>query len=321
MKKALFIGINEYAELDALSGCENDAAKMAEALSRHADGRPNFEARTLTHCSATPLNKDFLEYEIQNLFSGECDIALFYFAGHGYFDNNIDEGMLIPHDFSPRASNGIRISDVMVWANKATNIRNKIIILDCCQAGAAGQERMLKGGETVLADGSTILTACRRDEYAKEVNDGGVFTSLMVEALYGAGANILGYITPSSLYSFVDQALGAWDQRPVFKTNVSRFVVLREVGPRVSLDTLRKLPVWFPTATHVFHLDPSFEPTSESPIDENVSIFQNLQKCNRHGLVEPVDTEHMYYAAINSTGCRLTALGVYYRNLAIKGRF
>lgn len=27
MKKALFIGINEYAELDALSGCENDAAK------------------------------------------------------------------------------------------------------------------------------------------------------------------------------------------------------------------------------------------------------------------------------------------------------
>ncbi|MGD7704573.1 caspase family protein, partial [Escherichia coli] len=34
MKKALFIGINEYAELDALSGCENDAAKMAEALSR-----------------------------------------------------------------------------------------------------------------------------------------------------------------------------------------------------------------------------------------------------------------------------------------------
>ncbi|UJY51051.1 caspase family protein [Escherichia coli] len=233
-----------------------------------------------------PSTKISLNMKFRIFFSGECDVALFYFAGHGYFDNNIDEGMLIPHDFSPRSSNGIRISDVMVWANKATNIRNKIIILDCCQAGAAGQERMLKGGETVLADGSTILTACRRDEYAKEVNDGGVFTSLMVEALYGAGANILGYITPSSLYSFVDQALGAWDQRPVFKTNVSRFVVLREVGPRVSLDTLRKLPVWFPTATHVFHLDPSFEPTSESPIDENVSIFQNLQKCNRHGLVE-----------------------------------
>lgn len=320
MKKALFIGINEYNEISDLSGCENDAAKMAAVLSRHADGRPNFESRTLTHCSATPLSKDFLESEIQSLFSGECDIALFYFAGHGYFDDNIDEGMLIPHDFSTKSSNGIRISDIMIWANKATNIRNKIIILDCCQAGAAGQERMLKGGETVLADGSTILTACRRDEYAKEINGGGVFTSLMVEALYGAGANILGYITPSSLYSFVDQALGAWDQRPVFKTNVSRFVVLREVGSRVSLDTLRKLPDWFPTEGHVFSLDPSFEPTYESPIDENVSIFQNLQKCNRHGLIEPVDTEHMYYAAMNSTGCRLTVLGVYYRNLALKGR-
>jgi hypothetical protein len=29
----------------------------------------------------------------------------------------------------------------------------------------------------------------------------------------------------------------------------------------------------------------------------------------------------MYYAALNSTGCRLTALGAYYRELAIKGHF
>ncbi len=29
----------------------------------------------------------------------------------------------------------------------------------------------------------------------------------------------------------------------------------------------------------------------------------------------------MYYAALHSTGCRLTALGAYYRELAIKGHF
>jgi hypothetical protein len=29
----------------------------------------------------------------------------------------------------------------------------------------------------------------------------------------------------------------------------------------------------------------------------------------------------MYFAAINSKGCRLTALGAYYRELAIKGHF
>jgi hypothetical protein len=31
--------------------------------------------------------------------------------------------------------------------------------------------------------------------------------------------------------------------------------------------------------------------------------------CNRHGLVVPIDAQHMYYAAINSTGCKLTAVG------------
>ena len=37
---------------------------------------------------------------------------------------------------------------------------------------------------------------------------------------------------------------------------------------------------------------------------------------NRHGLIVPVDAEHMYYATINSTGCKLTALGAHYRKLA-----
>ena len=34
------------------------------------------------------------------------------------------------------------------------------------------------------------------------------------------------------------------------------------------------------------------------------------------GLVVPVDEEHMYYAAMNSRACRLTALGAQYWRLA-----
>ncbi|ECR8731461.1 caspase family protein, partial [Salmonella enterica] len=202
----------------------------------------------------------------------------------------------------------------------ADKIRNKIIILDCCQSGAAGQIRNLRGGESLISDGSTILTACQRDEFAMEENGHGIFTTLMLEALYGAGANILGYVTPGSLYSFVDQALGEWEQRPVFKTNVSRFVILRETGPRISLDTLRMLPVWFKSESDIFALDPDFEPDSPTPSDEKTAIFKQLQNCNRHGIIEPVDSDHMYFAAMNSKGCRLTALGVYYRKLAEKQR-
>ncbi|WNM07535.1 hypothetical protein RI056_10505 [Komagataeibacter nataicola] len=52
------------------------------------------------------------------------------------------------------------------------------------------------------------------------------------------------------------------------------------------------------------------------PIEEHVAVFKGLQACNRNGLVVPVGAEHMYYAAIESKSCRLTAIGAHYRKLA-----
>ncbi|MGF1573365.1 MAG: caspase family protein, partial [Sumerlaeia bacterium] len=43
--------------------------------------------------------------------------------------------------------------------------------------------------------------------------------------------------------------------------------------------------------------------------EKNVAIFKDLQKMEGVGLVVPVSEEHMYYAAMNSKSCRLTALG------------
>jgi len=148
---------------------------------------------------------------------------------------------------------------------------------------------------------------------------------LLLDGLNGSASDIRGNITPASLYSHVDQTLGPWEQRPIYKANVQTFVTLRQVAPKVSLDILRKLPTYFPDPTTVFALDPSFEPDRENvpekfkqiPVNPaNVAIFKELQICNRFGLVVPVDAEHMYYAAINSTGCKLTAVGAHYRMLA-----
>ena len=49
---------------------------------------------------------------------------------------------------------------------------------------------------------------------------------------------------------------------------------------------------------------------------KNVKVFKDLQKMEGVGLVVPVGEEHMYYAAMNSTACRLTALGRQYWRLA-----
>jgi hypothetical protein len=319
MRKGLFIGINDYTHISRLSGCSNDAMAMASVLKTDADGDPNFKNVVLTSAEDY-LGREMLEDQIRELFSGDCNVALLYFAGHGGFDTDNDEGMLLPQDYH-NAKDGIRISDILNWASKATRIKNKVIILDCCQSSAAGEVRALRSESSVVGEGMTILTACKKEEPAMEGAQHGVFTGLLLQALHGGAANILGKITPGSLYSFVDNALDAWEQRPVFKTNVSQFISLREVSPLIPKEILRKLPEWFAEAESTYPLDPSYEPTEASFNPEHGEVFAQLQKCNRHSLIEPVDAEHMYYAALHSTGCRLTALGAYYRELAIKGHF
>ena len=45
-------------------------------------------------------------------------------------------------------------------------------------------------------------------------------------------------------------------------------------------------------------------------------VFKDLQQMEGVGLVVPIGEEHMYYAAMNSTACGLTALGAQYWRLA-----
>jgi len=219
---------------------------------------------------------------------------------------------------------GISLSEILELANNAyPRIKSTVIILDSCHSGFAGEVPSL-GNERIAAIGTgvTILTACHRNGTAGEVNGHGLFTDILLDGLSGGSADICGRITPASVYSHVDQTLGPWEQRPIYKANVQTFVTLRQVSPKIPLETLRRLPTYFPDATSTFPLDPSFEPDRENvpkniPVnDNNARIFKELQMCNRHGLVTPIDAEHMYYAAIKSTGCRLTALGAHYRKLA-----
>ncbi len=166
----------------------------------------------------------------------------------------------------------------------------------------------------------SILAASRPSQPALEMGDGGVFTSFVYDALMGGGADILGKVTAASVYSYADQALGAWDQRPLLKAHISKLLPLRKCNPKVSLDILRLLTNYFKTPYMEFNLDPSFEPDEEPQNPTNQKIFADLQKLRNAGLVIPVGEEHMYYAAINSKSCKLTHLGQFYRRLASEGK-
>ena len=328
MRRALVIGIDKYPGMP-LAGCENDAVAIANTLEKNGDGSPNFSIKLVTSDRST-VSSEVIYSQLEELFKGEAETVLLYFAGHGIIDPTTNAGYIVSQD-GKKGSWGVPLSEILNMANAASpKIKSTVIILDSCSSGYVGEVAGLnKDSISVIGSGVTILTACHREGTAGEVDGHGLFTSILLDGLTGASADICGHITPASVYSHIDQTLGPWEQRPIYKANVQTFVTLRDVAPKVSLEILRRLPVYFKSPTDHFKLDPSFEPDRENipvelrntPVnDDNVRVFKELQLCNRHGLIVPVDAEHMYYAAINSTACRLTALGAHYRKLAEMGR-
>ena len=161
-------------------------------------------------------------------------------------------------------------------------------------------------------------------EYASEENGHGIFTSLLVEALYGGAMNLLGEVSPGSIYSYIDRSLGAWDeQRPLFKANISSFVSLRKNAPPIPIAELRQITEIFTSQYDEYPLDPTYEPDKhEADVKdvnkEHEAIFATLQRFVKLNLVIPVGEEHMYYAAIHHKSCKLTAQGQHYWQLVNK---
>ncbi len=323
MKKALLIGIDDYPT-SPLSGCVEDANKIENLLSKNEDGSPNFVCKKLT----TPQNKitrALLKRQIKELFDTPADIALLYFSGHGT-ENNLG-GYLVTPD-AEVYDEGVTMTDVLTFANNS-QAKEIVIILDSCNSGAFGAIPAIgkQNENAVLREGISILTASRSSEPAIATGSGSVFTSLICDALDGGAVDVLGKVTVASIYAYADQTLGPWDQRPLFKSHVSKLCAIRMCEPQVKLEKLRLLPEYFPTSDFEYSLDPSYEPDRDEkslkkwPRNvEHQEIFANLQKYRSAHLVEPVDEEHMYYAAMNSKKCRLTPLGRFYWSLANRGK-
>ncbi|RXD04886.1 caspase family protein [Sphingomonas sp. UV9] len=320
-RKALIVGIDYYTDLAQLSGCVDDAHAVKQVLDRHADGTKNFQTKLLTGTGPNDVvSRKMLKEEIRELFAGDEEIALLYFAGHGHAEAT--GGYLCGTDTTD-GDDGLPLGEVLKLANDST-VTNKILLLDSCYSGVAGTAAN-DARFAELSQGLTILTASSAKQYAHETDEGGVFTNLLVDALNGAAGNLLGEITPGSVYAHIDQSLGSWDrQRPLFRTNVNSFVSLRQVHPPISIDDLKAIATLFPSGDHEFPLDPTFEPDRPidgvvvDPVEENTRRFAILQKLNRVNLVVPVGATHMYHAAIESRGCKLTVLGEHYRRLVVK---
>ncbi len=313
MRRALVVGIDDYPR-SPLRGCVNDATEIARLLKTHQDGSPNFDCQMLT-APPFPVTRAILKGKIEDLFRDEADVALLYFSGHG-FANDLG-GYLVTPD-AERNDEGVSMAEVITYAQKSC-VGEVVILLDCCYSGVLGALPTLNN-LTVLREGLSILTASRGSQVSVELRGRGLFTSLLCAALEGGASDVLGKVTIASVYAYVDQSLGAWEQRPLFKALVSKLISLRTCRPVVPIEILRLLPNYFASANAELPLDPSFEPDAEPRHPSNEQTFSYLQKYRAARLVVPVGEEHLYYAAMNSKSCKLTPLGQFYWNLASTGK-
>ncbi|MBO3399099.1 caspase family protein [Clostridium perfringens] len=323
MRKALIVGINNYIHLRELTTCVNDANRISELLSRNENNTLNFDTKLLVDGEAS---KQKIKYNIERLFNSQAETALLYFSGHGGLDN-YGKGYIIHHD-AQNITDCISMEWILELANKSKSL-NKVIILDCCNSGSMGCNGIIKDNASIIGDGVTIMTSSMGNEPSLESENGefGLFTNLLISALEGQACDVLGRITLASTYSFIDTALSLWEQRPVFKTNITNFNPIRKVDPLISLNKFQRITEFFETPDSKFKLDPSFEPDAPEPkliepIKENTEKFAILQEFNKNGLVKAGGGEiHMYYAAMNSTWCELTETGKRYWQIIKNGRY
>lgn len=248
-RRALIVGINTYGGGNDLDACIADAREIAEVLSRHKDGTKNFDCRVLLDQveDGSPITRPKLRAALNQLFDFDGDVLL-YFSGHGFLSKT--GGLLCTSD-ATKDDLGILMQEVVDLAMQS-RARHILLILDCCHSGdIANPATMKDAGKSPLAtirEDMTVIAASRATEEAIEAGGHGLFTAALLDALEGGAADHMGFVTAPALYAYVSRRFAAWDQRPVYKTNATGVLTVRECEPLIARLQLEQLPKYFPKA-------------------------------------------------------------------------
>lgn len=324
-KLALAVGINRYESdsFEDLSCCEADAEAMSRLLSRHWGpgenglGPRNYATRLLSSESGR-ISTDQLRESISTLMRhpmGDGE-ALFYFSGHGMA--NEDGGYLVTQDATPE-NPGYPMKELLEEANRSENT-SVVIILDCCHSGQIGNITDGEGFNRVsIGPNVTILAGSGATQKSAEDWEHSLFTGLMIEGLEGGAADVRGEVSAAALYAYLEQSLGPWDQRPVYKSYARTLKPLRRCEPAVPDSILARLPEWFRRPDTEIQLDPAYEVTHESADAHKVALFDQFKLLrNAHLLTTrawdssehpPGTLKDLYWTALTSDHVRLTPQG------------
>lgn len=144
---ALLVGINEYhpeTSVNHLKGCVNDVNAMSALLTQ--------QYKNLDPDILSILNKDATRENLLQSFerhlgkAGPEDIALFYYSGHGSYENTSPEfetydsknqnETLVCYDSRLRGHHDLADKEIAVLLERLDPEAQKILILDSCHSGS-----------------------------------------------------------------------------------------------------------------------------------------------------------------------------------------
>lgn len=319
-KRALLVGIDQYQSMPQLTGCVADAISMRDLLQRNEDGSPNYDCRALISAEGAPVTRELLRAQWHRLFDDFDGHVLFHFSGHGKPTGA--GGVLVTQDGTP-GDPGLPMDELLTLANRS-RAKTLLLIVDCCYAGNAGDPAILQGNgnaqnQALIREGVTILAASRVTESAREAAGHGVFTKLVLGALQGGAADVRGRVSVASIYAYAEQALGSWEQRPMYKSYANYLPPVRLCKPCVPDSLLRELPSLFQNEGAQYPMSPSFERTHPAAKPSDVSIFDKFKVLRNANLLTTQEEKDLYFIAMDAGWVKLTPLGQFYRQLAEKG--
>ena len=312
---ALIAGIDKYKKPNTnLKGCWKDAFLMRDVLMYHENNIPNFDCSRTFTSKDTEVTTDFLLNEIEQFFLLESSMSLFYFSGHGFMNNH--GGSLVTQD-AEGYMQGIRMDDILHYAWTALEekrVKDVVFIIDCCHSGDFGQAPFFKNA-AFLPEGVSILAACRKYQSSYEINGVGRFTKLVANALKGGASDLCGEVKIPSIYAYVDDALKDPEQRPVFKSNVSKLVSIRNCHIDADRSVLRFLATFFKNGREKLSLGQFFKSGIHGNNQEGEKLVSYLIFFEDLDLIRAIDHENVLTAVKKSGRCVLTDLGRYYWEL------
>jgi Caspase domain len=130
---ALIVGINDYQHLQHLSTPRNDAQELTSVLS----DQYGFKTQLLLDATRDQIIQAFDRYR-RTL--NDTDSLLIYYAGHGYFDEEMQEAYWAPVDAAQDTFARWIIAEDVTGAAQAFPARHVLVISDSCYSGMLTQD-------------------------------------------------------------------------------------------------------------------------------------------------------------------------------------